>query len=150
MVSSMFFCRLFLPLVFLQRSGFRPTNAVNYTSWFIPVGKATPYCTRKTKTKNRNLRVRTFVCVHHKKRPYNMSKKRNSCQLLSKTAENVRCYRALISSDLVKWHLSQAIKVILDLKSSQPKDFISHVSQCVRSLKSLHCDRCMKSPRRSR
>ena len=52
---------------------------------------------------------------------------RNSCQLLSKTAKKVRCYRALISSDLVKWHLSQAIKVILDLKSSQPKDFISHI-----------------------
>ena len=52
---------------------------------------------------------------------------RNSCQLLSKTAENFRCYRALISSDLVKWYLSQAIKVILDLKSSQHKNFMFHV-----------------------
>ena len=33
--------------------------------------------TRKTKTKNRNLRVRRFVCLHHKKRPYIMSKNEN-------------------------------------------------------------------------
>ena len=48
---------------------------LNFFSKFVC--SSIPYGRRKTKTKNQNLRVRTFVCVHHKKRPYNVGKHEN-------------------------------------------------------------------------
>ena len=117
-------------VLFGLRAGLRSIDQVlrKDISIFTAISKkqelTTPYTTRKTKTKNRNLRVRRFVCLHHKKRPYKATpyieniRKMSTKNLKSKTSRKplvfgVRTYTKYVDqSEICKNLLKTCLLVV--------------------------------------